>query len=190
MVVQLLSHVWLFTTPQTAARQASLSFTVSQSLLKFMSTESVIPSNHLILYHPLVLLPSVFPSIKVFSHQVAKLNEDVYLKQNCVWIQWGLCQCQLSLWQWCLCPRAPHPPTPGLCTCCSCCLEHRLLAFQVTPPSNASSLNVPVLCPQIPCNSLSHCPSKFYVFRAVIPVLYPSLDCELEDVMNLFCCDL
>ena len=62
--------------------------------------------------HPLpspVLLPSVFPSIRVFSCQVAKLNEDVYLKQNCVWIHWGLCQCQLSLWQWCLCPRASSP---------------------------------------------------------------------------------
>ena len=56
---------------QTAAHQASLSFTISQSLLKLMSIESVMPSNHLILYHPLLLLPSVFPRIKVFSNESA-----------------------------------------------------------------------------------------------------------------------
>ena len=58
VVVQLLSHVQLFATPWTAARQASLSFTVSQSLLSLMSIESVMPSNHLILCCPLLLLPS------------------------------------------------------------------------------------------------------------------------------------
>ena len=68
--VQLLSRVWLFTTPQTAACQASLSITNSQSLLKLMS-ESVMPSNHLILYRPLLLLPSIFPSIRVFSNESA-----------------------------------------------------------------------------------------------------------------------
>lgn len=62
LVVQLLSRVRLFATPWIAARQPSLSFTVSQSLLKFMSTESVIPSNHLIFCHPLLRLPSVLPS--------------------------------------------------------------------------------------------------------------------------------
>ena len=62
----LLSHVWLFATPWTAACQASLSFTVSWSLLKLMSTESVIPSNHLILCRPFLPLPSIFPSIRVF----------------------------------------------------------------------------------------------------------------------------
>ena len=66
-VVQSLSCVRLFATPWTAARQASVSFTISQSLLKFVSTESGIPSNHPILYHPLFLLPSIFPSIRVFS---------------------------------------------------------------------------------------------------------------------------
>ena len=71
VVVQLLSHVRLFATPWTAARQASLSFTISQSLLKLMSIESVIPSNHLILCRPLLLLPSIFPSIKVFSRESA-----------------------------------------------------------------------------------------------------------------------
>ena len=65
------SRVQLFATPWTTARQASLSITVSQSLLKFMSTESVIPSNHLILCCPLLLLPSIFLSIGVFSSESA-----------------------------------------------------------------------------------------------------------------------
>ena len=69
IVVQSPSHVQLFVTPWTAAHQASLSFTISQSLLKFMCIESVMPSNHLILCHPLLLLPSIFPSIRVFSNE-------------------------------------------------------------------------------------------------------------------------
>ena len=69
VVVQLLSHVQLFATPQTAAHQASLSFITSRSLLKFMSIESVMLSNHLILCCPLLLLPSFFPSIRVFSSE-------------------------------------------------------------------------------------------------------------------------
>ena len=69
VVVQSLSRVRLFATPWTAARQASRSFTNSWSLLKLMSIESVMPSNHLILYRPLLLLPSVFPSIRVFSNE-------------------------------------------------------------------------------------------------------------------------
>ena len=67
--VQSLSHVQFFAAPWTAARQASLSITNSQSLLKLMSIESVMPSNHLILCHPLLLLPSIFPSIRVFSNE-------------------------------------------------------------------------------------------------------------------------
>ena len=67
--VQLLSHVRHFVTPWTAACQASPSITNSRSLLKFMSIESVMPSNHLILCHPLLLPPSVFPSIRVFSNE-------------------------------------------------------------------------------------------------------------------------
>ena len=59
------SHVRLFATPWTAAHQASLSFTISQSLLKFMSIEMVMPSNYLILCRPLLLLPSIFPSISI-----------------------------------------------------------------------------------------------------------------------------
>ena len=78
--VQLLSRVWLFATLQTAARQAFLSITNSRSLPKLMSIESVMPSNHLILCHPLLLLPSIFPSISLYkwvgsSHQVAKVLE-------------------------------------------------------------------------------------------------------------------
>ena len=69
VIVQLLSCVWLFVTPMTAARQASLSFTISRSLLRLTSIESVMPSNHLILC-PL-LLPSVFPRIRVFSSESA-----------------------------------------------------------------------------------------------------------------------
>ena len=67
--VQSLSRVGLFATPWTAARQASLSIINSRSLLKLMSIESVMPSNHLILCHPLLLLPSNFPSIRVFSNE-------------------------------------------------------------------------------------------------------------------------
>ena len=68
---QSLSRVRLFVTPWTAARQASLSITNPQSLLKLMSTELVMPSNHLILCRPLLLLPSIFPSIRVFSNKSA-----------------------------------------------------------------------------------------------------------------------
>ena len=67
--VQSLSHVHLFVTPRTAACQASLSITNSLSLLKIMSIASVMPSNHLMLCHPLLLLPSIFPSIRVFSNE-------------------------------------------------------------------------------------------------------------------------
>ena len=70
VVVHLLNHVQIFVTPWTAACQASLSFTISQSLLKFMSIESMILSNYLTLGHPL-LLPSVCPSIRVFSSESA-----------------------------------------------------------------------------------------------------------------------
>ena len=69
--VQSLNHVWPFVTPWTTARQASLSFTIFQSLLKLMTIELVMPSNHLILCHPLLLLPSIFPSNRVFSNESA-----------------------------------------------------------------------------------------------------------------------
>ena len=67
--VQSLSHVWLFATPWIAACQTSLSITNSRSLPKLMSIKSVMPSNHLILCHPLLLLPSIFASIRVFSNK-------------------------------------------------------------------------------------------------------------------------
>ena len=69
--VQSLNHVQLFATPWTIGHQASLSITNSWSLLKLMSMESVKPSNHLILCHPLFLLPSIFPRIWVFSNELA-----------------------------------------------------------------------------------------------------------------------
>ena len=69
--VQSLSPVRLFSTPWTAARQASLSITSSRNLLKLMSIEPVMPSNHIILCRPLLLLPSIFPSIRVFANESA-----------------------------------------------------------------------------------------------------------------------
>ena len=71
VVVQLISRVWLFATPCAAACQTSLFFTISRSLLKLMCIELMMPSNHLILCQPLVLLPSIFPSIRVFSNESA-----------------------------------------------------------------------------------------------------------------------
>ena len=72
VVVQSLSCVWLFATPSTEECHASLSFNISQSLLKLMSIESVMPSNYLVLCHPLFLLPSIFHSIRVFSNESAR----------------------------------------------------------------------------------------------------------------------
>ena len=79
VVVQLLRHVQFFETPWTAADQTSLSITYSLSLLKLMSIKSVMPSNHLLLCHPLLLLPSIFPSIRVFS------------KESVLCIRWPKC---------------------------------------------------------------------------------------------------
>ena len=89
--VQSLSHVWLFTTPWTAACQASLSITNSWSLLKLMFTESVMPFNHLILCYPLLLLPSVFDKISLsqwvsYLHQVTKVLELQLQHQSFQWI--------------------------------------------------------------------------------------------------------
>ena len=71
VVVQSLSRVWIFVTWWTVAFQASLSFTISLHLLKLMSIESVMPSNHFILYHPFLLLPLIFPSTRVLSNELA-----------------------------------------------------------------------------------------------------------------------
>ena len=113
VVVQLLSHVWLFATPLTAAHQASLSFTISQSLLKLMFIESVMPSNHLTLCHPLLLLPSIFPSIRVFSNgsvlcirwpkywsfSISPSNEYLGLIYW-YWLVWSLCSPRDSQESW------------------------------------------------------------------------------------------
>ena len=88
LIVQSLSHVWLFATPWTAAHQAFLSLTISQSLFKFMSIQSVMLSNHLILGHPLLLLLSIFPSIRVFSNESA------------LYIRWPKFQLQHQSFQW------------------------------------------------------------------------------------------
>ena len=78
VLVQSLSHVWLCD-PMDCTRQASLSITISQSLFKLMSIESTIPSNHLILCRPLLLLPSIFPSIRVFSNEsVLRIRGPIY----------------------------------------------------------------------------------------------------------------
>ena len=88
ILVQSLSHVQLFATPGTAARQASLSISKSHSLLKLMSIKSVMPSKYLVLYHPLLLLPSIFSKIRVFPqcisslHQVAKVIFRTDFLQN------------------------------------------------------------------------------------------------------------
>ena len=71
VVVQSLSHVQLFVTSWTAAHQAHLSFSISWTLLKFVSIEPVMPSNRFILCRPLLLLPSIYPSIRVFSNELA-----------------------------------------------------------------------------------------------------------------------
>ena len=76
LFVQLLSSIWLFVTPWTAVCQASLSFTISWSLVKLLSIELVTPSNHLVLFCSCLLLPSVFPSIRVFSNESILLASD------------------------------------------------------------------------------------------------------------------
>ena len=90
-VVQSLSHIWLFGTPWTAAHQVSLSFVISKSLLKLTSTESVMPSNHLILCHHFSSRPQSFPALGLFRgvgslHQVAKVLELQFQHQSFHWI--------------------------------------------------------------------------------------------------------
>ena len=84
VVVQLLSLVQFFATPWTAGCLASQSFTSSQSFLKLMSIELVMPSNHLILCRPLLLLPSIFPSIRIFSNELA-LTLNKYIFNSYTW---------------------------------------------------------------------------------------------------------
>ena len=112
VVVQLLSQVWLFAIPQAVAHQASLSFTVSQSLLKLLSLGLVMSSNQLILSCPL-LLPSIFPNIRVFSnecssHQVAQVLE---LQLNHLLIISGVGVQYKSLWEH---KHSDHSKCPGV----------------------------------------------------------------------------
>ena len=111
--VQSLSHVWLFETPWIAARQASLSITNSQSSLRLMSIESVMPSSHLILCRPLQLLPSIPPSIRVFSNEsilrmrwpkywrfsfsISPSNEHQNSIKNYLWIVFSILNDSLSI---------------------------------------------------------------------------------------------
>ena len=123
-VVQSLSHVCLFATLWTAALQVPLSFTISYSLLKLMAIESLMPSNHLILYHPLLLLPSVFLSIRIFSSESAlcirpKFQSFSFSNSQC---QLVLGHSNVGLWMnraWCqnsgkfqVFPQAPLEPRP------------------------------------------------------------------------------
>ena len=106
VVVQLLSRVWLFVTPQTAACQASLSFTIPGSILKLLSTELMIPSNHVILSDLLLLMLSIFPSIRVLSNESdlhikcqstgASASASVLPKNSQGWFPFGL-TCLISL---------------------------------------------------------------------------------------------
>ena len=93
--VQSLTHVWLFATPWTAACQASLSITNSQSLLKHMFIESVMPSNHLILCCPLLLLPSIFPSIRVFSKE-----STLPIRESKYWISASTSVLPMNIQDW------------------------------------------------------------------------------------------
>ena len=90
VLLQLFSHVWLFMTPWTAAHQASLFFTISWSLLKLMSIESMMPSSHLILCYSLLFMSSILPSIRVFS------------KESVLRIRWPKC------WRFSFIPWRPH----------------------------------------------------------------------------------
>ena len=116
--VQTLSHVQLFATPWATAHQASPSITNSQSLLKLVSIEPVMPSNHLILCHPLLLPPSIFPSIRVFSNESA------------VHIRWP------KSWSFCF-NISPSNEHPGLISFRMDCLD--LLAVQGTLKSYLST---------------------------------------------------
>ena len=129
VVVQSLSCVQLFVTPWTAAQQTSLSFTISPSLLKLMPIESVMPSNHLILCYPLVLLPPIFPTIRVFhnesdllikwpkywSFSVSISTSNEYLGLNSFSIDWF----DLLAVQGTLKSVLQHHSSKAVKTCCS-----------------------------------------------------------------------
>ena len=97
--VQSLSHIWLFVTPWTAACQASLSIINPRNLLKLMSIESGMPSSHLILCHPFFLLPSIFPSIRVFSNESVLCVRLHSTRQSSINMCWMNKQIQLLYFQ-------------------------------------------------------------------------------------------
>ena len=105
IVFQLLSHVWLFVTPWTAAWQASMSFTISWSLLKLMSTELVMPSNHLTLCDPLLLLPSVFVHIPITS--TYSMQVPIACTHSMHTPSWGAEDILRTLWRLSPCLLAP-----------------------------------------------------------------------------------
>ena len=126
VIVQELSHVQLFATQWTAACQASLSFTISQSLLKLMCTESMILSDHLILCCPLFLLPSIFPSFRVFSnistsYHVAKVLELQLQHQSFQWISRLVLKLQSTQEKfpvpWCVLAAEYNPDAPSFLLC-------------------------------------------------------------------------
>ena len=122
--VQSLSHVWLFATLWTTARQASLSITNSRSLSKLISLELVMPSNHLILCYPLLLLPSIFPSIRVFSNESAagvgslSLLQRIFLTHE---LNLSLLHCRWILYQ--LSYQGSKACVKWMSLCFSNCLE-------------------------------------------------------------------
>ena len=130
--VQSLSHVQLFVTPWTAAYQASWSIINSQSLLKLMSIESVMPSNHLILCCSLLLLPSIFPSIRVFSNESGGQSIGVSAVCDCLSLGFSLRifkHLQAQVWV-CLC--RPHSTKATLFLVASFCFSqvtYQLLVF-------------------------------------------------------------
>ena len=148
--VQSLSRVRPFATPWTTAHQASLSITSSQSLLKLMSVESVMPSNHLILCCPLLLLPSVFPSIRVFSNESA------------LHIRWP------KYWSFSFNIR-PINEHPGLISFRMDCLD--LLAVQRTLKSllqHHSSKTSILRCSAFPKMLLIHSVGPFHLFSLIL----------------------
>ena len=129
-VAKSLSHVWLSVTPWTTAHQVSLSFTISRSLLKLMSIKSVMPSNRLLLCCPFLLLPSIFPSIRVFSnessHQVAKVLDLQLQHQSFQWIFRMDLLKDCLVWSPCS-PRESQESSPTLQFKCISFLVLRLL---------------------------------------------------------------
>ena len=136
------SVVWLFTVPWTVACQASLSFTISQSLLIFMSIESEMLSKHLILCHPLLILPSVFPSAMAFSNQLAlhirrpnywySASASVLPVNIQGWFPFGgtpNCEGTWGSWQ-SLCRRAGKGPCSGCLLVSPACLQPALAVCQ------------------------------------------------------------